>query len=221
VEDMTDEGVARVRKLLGRMLDYVSDHRPSAREVALELEDLRRFVMPQRRIDLIDFADDAVRSLMDAQPPVPFEDAVDDLEDREFFTASEPPPRSRHQSTSWRSRALVAGSAVVFFAVGAVAVARLAADAGSTPVVPEASGLAVVKVWFPPDATARIGEYRIEPGQHIEIPVGPAVLDIRCEDGSTHQCAFHAIDGSAVRLFELRGQRGITVNDGDFLPCEP
>jgi serine/threonine protein kinase len=246
VAGMAQQAQEDLRDLVRRMCAYSRDYRPTAQECFKELGQLLFAIEPRYRIGLEEFAkttvvpiyesrartapdsaelfrqtaDDDYRDITEAVPK-PAERMGDGglVPPASLVPSAAPSPAAAQNRRGRPPYATLAFGGAVVAVIAALAVA-VAVKAMSTRDGGEAAGSgAKIKVWLPSDASAEVGGVVLPRTGHVLVQPGPSELKLLFMSGQVLLCPFEARDGAAVRFSVDAGRSGITVDDGDVLPC--
>ena len=208
-----------LRNLVRRMCAYEAGGRPTAQEVAGELQRLIDGMDPAYRVSLEQYAHDVVERLFWRRRQVPLHEAIQNLEDAEVITGvfggvleNENLPDAELGRTPASFLGTMAGMVLAF---GVMAAYKALDDASAEP----SPDHAAIMVWIPADARARLGHSQLAvPGRLTAAP-GPADLELMFEDQRVLVCPIEVRSGMAVRYVVERGVGAVSVDDGPATPC--
>jgi serine/threonine protein kinase len=205
-------GQEALRDLVRLMCAYDRELRPSAQVCAERLGRVADKIDPAHRISLDHFARTVVVPVYESRTRrMPDSTEFSGTDARRILGGDRNTPPI---STTWRGRAVVALLVVLVAVVGTLAGLAVRSRAGDV-----ADGEARVKLWFPKDAVARVGDVTLTAPGHVHVPEGPAELHLEFRDGTRLACTFPAGAATAVRYVFEEGKGAISVNDGEALPC--
>jgi serine/threonine protein kinase len=211
VAGMPAAALEDLRGIVRRMCAYDRDLRPTAQDVARDLEQCVYAIDAAQRLGLDEFARTTVLPIYESRPKISPEDAAQSSSgDDEFLrevtgqlTGSNP-SRTPAGMISWTPYLFVAALAMFVAVLGLAAAAKYAyngAFAGTPSVLTEASaGKVKVALFFPDGASATVGNENLRSSGAAWLTPGPQLLELYFEDGRTTQCHFEAIDGADVHI---------------------
>lgn len=206
------EALPDLRELLRRMCAYDAKERPTARDVAIQLERLIERLDPAHRIGLEQYARDAVEPLYAGRG----RRGLQDIADAELITGVFGGEEFRPlQGRQLGRRPAVFLGAVAGMVLGSGLVATQKALRADAP----PAGTGVVRVWMPADAQARIGMESLAVPGRIVTALGASELVLLFEDGKALGCPFDVRPVTTVRYVVERGSGAISVDDGPAIPC--
>ncbi len=230
VRSMSTPGaVDDLRSIVRSMCNYERDYRPSAIEVARDLERCMQHITIEERLSLKEFSSKVVVPIYESRPKITIDQAMQQSEDGEFLrevtnhlTGSTPvPPESQRPMLPLSTVGFAAAMGFLVFTLALLA----ALKAGQEWLAPDDHGYmpddkVKVKVWFPADAAAvEVGDSILTVPGSAWVQPGDQLLKISFDDGNLLHCPYQADVDTELRVMEQLGHRGFTVNDGDFRAC--
>lgn len=212
-----ERAVEDVRAVLRRMCAYDRDHRPSAIDVARDIEQCLYALDPDQRITLEEFARTTVLPIYEARPRITPEEAATSAGDeellREVTGQIDVPTKGHRRELIAYTPYLFVGvlAAVVLLLSSAVLYRRATSGGGGVP------GGVNVRVFLPRDAQGRAGEAFLATSGTIQVVAGRSVLEVLFDDGRNYECGFDAHEGTNVQFVEA--EQGIRVDRGFVVPC--
>lgn len=214
-----------LRSLITRMCAYDVDVRPRARDVAAELGRLNGDLAPDHRVGLEAYAMEHVRQLLDERTKASDARIHEVLSDRpDRGDAGSLTSNGRRRGRSFR---LLHPRTAMFFGAMAGMVLGLGGLAANKAMRPTPTptevldhGVRKVKLVFPDGVVARMGSETLFAPGHVQAPARYTHLELSSDDGMVWRCGFDAQQGDVVRYVLERGQVGLSIDDGPFIPCE-
>ncbi len=226
VQGMAQAALEDLRDLIRRMCAYTRDYRPSAAECARDLEQLQYAIDRRYHIALDEFARTTVLPIYESRPRITPEDAIQQDDDdflREVTGAITSPTARAQPRVALAPYLFVGVLGFVVVLLGGLAFLKALLPATSTlgPTaeanVDAGDGQVRVELWFPVDAQAQIGDVLMGAKGAAKLDPGPALLELRFDDGRIVNCTFTAEKGTTVRWV---GDDSVSIDDGDGQPCQ-
>ena len=230
VEGMSDTGTEDLRDLIRRMCAYTREYRPTALEVARDLESLAYQIEPNYRVSLSEFSRSTVIPIYESRPRITPEEAIEAGSDGQFLsevtaglTISRTTSSGRTQNIPFAPYLFVGALGFVVMLLGSMAALKLLVstplNGAQTAVVHQQSGLVRVKIWIPSDAQAQVGNAFLPTPGHARVEPGPTQMTLWFNDGRELNCTFVASEGTTVRAVMDAGSYGLSVDDGEVGGC--
>lgn len=218
-DGLTGRASEDLRGLVRRMCAYEAGGRPTAQEVAGELQRMLDGMDPAHRVSLEQYAHDVVERLFWRRRQVPLHEAIQNLEEAEVITGvfgGVLEDEVREQSLGRTPASFLGTMAGMVLAFAVIASYKAMEEASAEPPPDHCS----VKVWIPADAHARLGHSQLAVPGRLTVPPGPARLELMFEDKRVLYCPIEVHNGMAVRYVVERGVGAVSVDDGPATPCE-